>query len=263
MWQTLSDYSIYLTIWLCCLHRQTDIQALSPTTLLTLQFAAYWVLGAFCAALDLSQTDRWRVELPRSDGLTYKQILPQVLSTHAFVTAGSWFYATTLVTDWDDRVLGAAEWWGKLTLVFFLFDLLFYCGHRAMHHKLLYKHMHKLHHQSLAAMGISGYYMTWSDACLEFLVPTLVPFFVVGHNKSLLLATVLVGQLNGVVSHSGHRLPCFPYTTAHLDHHLQLQVNYGIGLLDWLLQTSSSGEGRAQVDAAVVSVSAATTTPSR
>ena len=64
--------------------------------------------------------------------------------------------------------------------------------------------------------------MTWSDACLEFLAPGLVPFFVVGHNKSLLARRTTQRRCEPLGTP-----PALPYTTAHLDHHVTSQLRVG------------------------------------
>jgi sterol desaturase/sphingolipid hydroxylase (fatty acid hydroxylase superfamily) len=241
MLQLLLDYSLYGSIWTMCFTFQDRIALWSLMSIYAVQGVAYWSLGGLCMALDLLRVDQWRVESPRGDFLSYVDVLPKVLCNHVFIAACGAAYAWLVrVTGdgWVVRPYTAAEWVGKLLLVHLVYDLVFYHGHKLIHRPILYKRVHKLHHMSLAAMGISGYYMTVPDAFVEFVAPSLVPFFVVGHHKALLLAFLITGQLNGVSSHSGHNLPLFPYTKAHLIHHLDLRCNYGIGLFDKIYGTS-------------------------
>lgn len=237
--QILYNYSIYSAVWLLCFRYQREIHEFSATTLYLIQAIAYWGLGFFCFVLDVFNVSRWRVESPRADGLSYAHILPQVLSTHLFVGVCSFAFLQYFADEdtWDANVYEASEWLARLVALFLIFDVIFYYGHRLIHHRLLYKHIHKLHHTSLASMGISGYYMGHVDALFEFILPTYLPFIILARQKSLLLAFVVVGQLNGVLTHSGHRIPGFPYCKTHLYHHLFLNVNFGIGIIDGILGT--------------------------
>ena len=57
------------------------------------------------------------------------------------------------------------------TIIFFIFDFFFYFFHRLMHCPLLYKKIHKLHHQINANIVLSANYMTRIDYILEIILP--------------------------------------------------------------------------------------------
>merc|ERR1712232_1252383 len=46
----------------------------------------------------------------------------------------------------------------QVSLAYFGYDAMFYWSHRLMHHKALYKHCHKIHHQFHTPIGICSSY---------------------------------------------------------------------------------------------------------
>ena len=125
----------------------------------------------------------------------------------------------------------------KCILFFLLFDIIFYIGHRIIHLPLLYKHIHKKHHNINANIAISGYYMTVSDYLIEFMLPLYIPIYILNNDILVLFICSIIGQINGLISHSGYDLPCVPYEKDHLYHHLELHCNYGVLFMDKLFDT--------------------------
>ena len=129
------------------------------------------------------------------------------------------------------------------SLLFFgLFDIIFYIGHRTIHHPLLYSYIHKLHHTTFANTAISGYYMSKLDFLVEFMLPVYIPIYLLNANGLVFFVCTLIAQINGLVSHGGYNLPYIPYSKDHLYHHLEFNCNYGIIFMDDLFSTKKIKE---------------------
>lgn len=128
----------------------------------------------------------------------------------------------------------------SMVVLYVIYDIVFWVGHRIMHTAPVYKNVHKLHHTSFATTAICCHYMTVTDFMLELELPGLVCFLAVDLLKlapGAMLAFMLMGSTNGASVHSGWKLGiyCIPLLTSaesHYWHHNRLKCNYAIGLVD-------------------------------
>lgn len=123
------------------------------------------------------------------------------------------------------------------------FDLMFYFSHRLMHHKMLYKHCHKMHHQFHTPIGTA---CAW-EHIIETIVQLLQYYLPIGfagymnrHNGGLHISTLFFHHcfrwIETVDSHSGYELPFSPFnllwpifggSRMHDYHHREFNGNYG------------------------------------
>eukprot|EP00761_Pharyngomonas_kirbyi_P013137 gb/GECH01013164.1/.p1 GENE.gb/GECH01013164.1/~~gb/GECH01013164.1/.p1 ORF type:complete len:266 (+),score=40.31 gb/GECH01013164.1/:1-798(+) len=120
-------------------------------------------------------------------------------------------------------------------------EILFYTSHRLLHYGILYRYIHKQHHEFIAPMGLAAEYAH----PVEFLFGNILPIFVgpllCGAH---ILTTWFWNMLSIIVTVSHHGGYQLPWLIGGLDpeyhdlHHQRFIVNYGtIGLLDKLLGT--------------------------
>lgn len=134
-------------------------------------------------------------------------------------------------------------------LVFMLVeDVMFYWGHRTLHHPALYKHVHKLHHRYYHSVSIAAEFAH----PVEFVIVNVLPFA----TGPLLMGSHLVTQYVWVVwrigetvfNHSGYDLPFSPWellpfqgtAAAHDAHHSANTGNFGsfFRFWDWACGTA-------------------------
>jgi sterol desaturase/sphingolipid hydroxylase (fatty acid hydroxylase superfamily) len=87
-------------------------------------------------------------------------------------------------------------------------DTLFYWLHRLLHHRLLYKHLHKQHHKANA--GWAGVWFNPADETIN-VVPFAVGPLALGVHLAVLLAWVVLRISELVDAHSGYELPWSPW----------------------------------------------------
>ena len=101
------------------------------------------------------------------------------------------------------------------------FTLLQSDSHRLFHHRLLYKHIHKIHHEWTAPVGIVSVYCHPIEHFVVNLLPLALGPLVMGSHLSLTWPWYTMAIVNTIVVHSGYHLPFMPSAEAHDYHHLK------------------------------------------
>lgn len=108
-----------------------------------------------------------------------------------------------------------------LIVCMFTQEIIFYYSHRALHHKALYKLIHKKHHEYKSPTAITAIYCNPLEHVLSNLLPVAAAFpFLKCHVSTALLwlTIVVVTTLN---DHCGHHLPFLHSSELHDYHHLR------------------------------------------
>lgn len=136
-------------------------------------------------------------------------------------------------------------WYYGFTWIWMLFihDTYFYWMHRAMHHKLLFKHVHKIHHKSTNPSPWTAYAFHPLEGFLEAMIIPILVFGLPVHKASI--STFFIFQIAyNVYGHLGfelypknfHKTWIGKYvntSVAHNLHHKRFNGNYGLYFLYW------------------------------
>jgi Delta7-sterol 5-desaturase len=124
--------------------------------------------------------------------------------------------------------------WAWLVLsplaVLFLIDAGLYYSHRFLHHKAVFRHVHRWHHRYVAPTVFT----TTAMHPLEFLIfmaMLMLPAFLLPIHAGVYAAVIAYTYLIGMLDHSGiraaWRLPLHADNRFHDDHHVYFHCNYG------------------------------------
>ncbi|KAK3880260.1 hypothetical protein Pcinc_015241 [Petrolisthes cinctipes] len=121
-------------------------------------------------------------------------------------------------------------------VVFILMEeVAFYYSHRLFHHRLLYKHFHKMHHEWQSPISITAIYAHPIEHVLSNMGPVLLGPLILGSHVATIWLWVSLALISTLNAHSGYHLPFFPSPEAHDFHHLKFNQCYGVlGVLDLL-----------------------------
>lgn len=148
---------------------------------------------------------------------------------------------TRIYLDVAER--GWAYLGASLALMILVHDAYFYCTHRLLHSKQLYRLVHHVHHRSITPTPWAAYAFHPVEAVIQAGVYLLIVFFVPAHPLTL-AAFLLYMIVRNVVGHLGFEiLPAgfarnwltrWHTTTTHHDlHHRRGRGNFGLYFTLW------------------------------
>lgn len=176
-----------------------------------------------------------------------REILFSLASMGVFALIGVALTAATLA-GWTQIYLAVGEhgwfyWGASIAALLVLHDTYFYWTHRLMHHRLLFRHFHRLHHRSHNPSPWAAYAFAPSEAVVEGLFLTIASFVLPLHPGAIMLF-ILHQIFRNALGHSGfeifpaswqrHPVVKWINTTSHHHlHHSKGRGNYGLYFLWW------------------------------
>jgi len=130
-------------------------------------------------------------------------------------------------------------------------DSLFYWLHRLLHHPLIYKHVHKKHHEFKVTVGIASEYAHPVEGIVSNVLPFIAGPFLVAYCYGLHVLAfwlwLFIRVCETVEAHSGYAFPFSPFSflpfqggpERHDYHHLYNVGSYGsfFNYWDWVMGT--------------------------
>lgn len=184
---------------------------------LTFVFHELVYFGAWVPWLVLDQIpyfNKYKIQPEKkADGAMVAKCLKRLLLSHVFIQL-----PMQLLFHWVAQFLGFSmalplppvrdlAW--QLPTFFVIEDFYFYWIHRALHHKSVYKYVHKIHHEHTHPFGIAAEYAHPVETFFLGIGTLLGPLFFAKHMVTL-WAWLFVRLWETVEDHSGYDLPWNP-----------------------------------------------------
>ncbi|KAM7347052.1 fatty acid hydroxylase domain-containing protein 2-like [Cochliomyia hominivorax] len=205
----------------------------------------YWLNASWYTFMDLTNKPKFLTKYKIQSGKNepfdlnkLKPVILNVLINHTIVTIPVNFVLYHLLfKSRCNSPLHELPSFPKIILDIIIFSLFeefyFYYVHRLMHHKSIYKYVHKKHHEWSSPIAIITNYCHPLEHIILNLLPGSLSFaFMRSHIFTVYLIIVL-GLSSSIANHCGYSFPNLGSAVSFHDyHHEEPRSNYG--MLGWL-----------------------------
>ncbi|XP_023700792.1 fatty acid hydroxylase domain-containing protein 2 [Paramormyrops kingsleyae] len=213
---------------------------------------SFWLLNALFLIADAtgkpSFITRYRIQQDKNnpvDPVRLRQAIRKVLRNQLFLSVPM-VLVTYALMQWRGTPcsleLPTFHWvMLELAVCGLLEEILFYYSHRLFHHPAFYKHIHKIHHEWTAPIGVVSLYAHPVEHVVSNMLPALIGPIFLGSHLTTTSLWFTIALLVTTISHCGYHLPFLPSPEFHDFHHLKFNQCFGVlGVLDRLHGTDSA-----------------------
>eukprot|EP00047_Mylnosiga_fluctuans_P012412 m.25893 g.25893 ORF g.25893 m.25893 type:complete len:284 (+) comp4219_c0_seq1:47-898(+) len=211
--------------------------------------------GIYLALDRMAVFDKFRIR-PRvvQDAKLTRSTIKEILLSHTLTVPYIWLLVWPVMSWRGVSIIGPAPPLATAALQIIgsmlTEDFLFYWLHRAMHHRLIYKYVHKQHHSYKNTVSYAAEYSSAIEQSVANVIPTYSGPVLFRMHISTLLFWLFLRMWETADAHSGYVLPWSPWnaclaiqggTARHDFHHSHNVGSFGsfFKFWDWAMGTDA------------------------
>ncbi|XP_062358187.1 fatty acid hydroxylase domain-containing protein 2 isoform X1 [Cinclus cinclus] len=231
--QNITLGNFWQTAWLEFYdHMEGDEWTIFLTGAALVPALAFWGFNGILLVADITGKPtfitRYRIQLGKNDPVDTKKLwkaIYTVLGNQFFISFPMLVPMFYIMKWWDStfsKELPTFQWFlVELSIFTVVEEILFYYSHRLVHHPVLYKHIHKKHHEWTAPIGVVSIYAHPIEHIISNTLPVMTGPMIMGSHIVSISAWFSIALVTTSISHCGYHLPLLPSPEFHDFHHLK------------------------------------------
>ncbi|KAH8336112.1 hypothetical protein KR074_003297 [Drosophila pseudoananassae] len=211
-------------------------------------FSVYWIYAALFTLMDITNKPkflrRYKIQPGQNEPVDLKKLWNAVKVVIFNLTVvnvlTSWAVYELVYKTENSRDIRQLPTFKRtirdLVVFVILEEIMFYYAHRLLHHKSIYKYVHKKHHEWTSPIAAITLYAHPVEHIVANLMPVALSIAFLGTHVALAWVIFALAIVNSMSDHTGYSFPWSGGSVKFHDyHHAKFNYNYGVlGILDKL-----------------------------